>query len=226
MIFMTFAVICDTDDRYSKNRSLNRLSRYLLQVQLDPCITDISSVVQHSSDDRDPSMMQNILSHSKFHVKNFSSFCHSLSTASLAACTKLKSCSKLLLFPTMWSSWIFDRVPSIRSLLNSSTSFDARNFWFGIIILAAGGPCLLSVHLQDTAGTVGTSNFFRVFLMNSLNSVSQDQWSNFLLSLFCIIKLRFFTSKILLFLRFRVLWHTSQDFWQQMIRSWYYLSFR
>ena len=75
----------NTDDRYSVNRSLNRLSRYFLQVQLDVCITDVSSVVQHSSDDRDPSMMQNVLSHSKFHVEIFSSFCHSLSTAFLAA---------------------------------------------------------------------------------------------------------------------------------------------
>ena len=40
-------------------------------------------------------------------------------------------------------------------------------------------PCLLSVLLQGTAGTGGTSNFFTVFLMNSVNSVSQDQWSNF-----------------------------------------------
>ena len=102
MISMTFAaVICDTDDRYSVNRSLNRLSRYPLQVQLVLCITDVSSVVKHSSDDRDPSMMQNVLSHSRFHVKCFSSFCHSLSTASLAACTKLKCCSELLLFPAM-----------------------------------------------------------------------------------------------------------------------------
>ena len=40
-------------------------------------------------------------------------------------------------------------------------------------------PCLLSVLLQDIAGTVGTFNFFRAFLTNSLNSKSQDQWSNF-----------------------------------------------
>ena len=72
MISMTFAaVICDTDDRCSVNRSLNRLSRYLLKVQLDLCITGVSSVVQHSSDDRDPSMMQNVLSYPRFHAEFF-----------------------------------------------------------------------------------------------------------------------------------------------------------
>ena len=52
-------------------------------------------------------------------------------------------------------------------------------FDLGSSLLLRMTRCLLSILLQGTAGTVGTSNFFRAFLMNSLNSKSQDQWSNF-----------------------------------------------
>ena len=163
-------------------------------------------------------------------------YCHILDSTSnffqvsvilcLAACTQLKCCSEWPLFPAMWSSWIFERVPSICSLLNSSTSIDTRNFWFGIIILATGDPCLLSVLLQrhsrdcwDFQLLKCILNGFLEFDILTINEVTSSQSS-------CIFELRFVTCPILLFLRFRVLWHTSPDFWQQIIRSWCYLSFR
>ena len=64
-------------------------------------------------------------------------------------------------------SWIF-LLPLMHVIFDLGSSFFLRMT-----------PCLLFVLLQDTAETVGTSNFFRAFLMNSLNSISQDQWRNF-----------------------------------------------
>ena len=180
MISMTFAaVICDTDDRYSVNRSLNRLSRYLLQVHLDLNTSDVSSLVQHSSDDRDPSMMQNVLSHSGFHAKFFqvsvilSPLILQLHVPSWSAAVNYFFFlqSDLLEFSVEFLPYVVSWIP-LRPLMH--VIFD-----LGSSFLLQEIPCLLSVLLQGTAGTVGTSNFFRSYLMNSLNSVSQDQWSNF-----------------------------------------------
>ena len=53
-------------------------------------------------------------------------------------------------------------------------------FWWSSFLLREIPWSAICPFYKDTAGTVGTFQLFSVpYIMNSLNSVSQDQWSNF-----------------------------------------------
>ena len=55
-------------------KSLNLLSKCHLEVQLDFWTSGVSSQIQHSSDDRDPLMMQNVLHTLIDHIRVVSDF--------------------------------------------------------------------------------------------------------------------------------------------------------
>ena len=169
-------------------KSLNRLSQYHLEVQLDLKTSGVSSLIQHSSDDRDASMMQNVLSHPYFLLHRSLQSCFWLSpdstpkfsqvflffwsTAAFAAgifiawgtginlCTKVQWCRE---FITPFSCHMVFVTLECNSFHTLSLGFlcfqDTRKFWLVIIILATGCSVPAIVLSQGIAGAAGTSNF-------------------------------------------------------------------
>ena len=73
----------------------------------------------------------------------------------------------------MWSSWYLGRGSSTRILVDSLASKIHASFDLKSLALPRVSPFLLFLHvLQGMAGAIGVSNFFRAFLMVSLNSLS------------------------------------------------------
>ena len=121
--------------------------------------------------------------------RNFSNCAHSLTTAALAAgifdasinlWTKLWWCNELFPFPAIWSSWWFGEDPPTCSLLDSSAS--NRDACLVLISLDAPLPKLFFKILKGKARAINISNFWRAFLMVSLNSLSSGSTKKILQS--------------------------------------------
>ena len=146
---------------WMQRKSLNRLLKYHLGVQLDLCIVDTSVLSPLCWEDRRPSLKQKMdicfFCASKLtsfmlctlvicHAGICSTFSHSLSTAASASgifiawgtgmnlCTRLKWLNDLDPFSAMWFSWSFDRVLSKRVLVDSWASTMHACFDFRILL--------------------------------------------------------------------------------------------
>ena len=124
------------------------------------------------------------LTFARLHAERFSSFSNYLSAAALAAgifvawgiglnlWTKLKWCSELLLFPckmvvmNLRCNSFHTHIPSfLASVIHGNL-----DLWSSFLLRVE--PCQLYVFLHGIASAAGISNFFRAFMMISLNSIS------------------------------------------------------
>ena len=88
-------------------------------------------------------------------------------------CTKRWCCNELSHFPATCSSWWFGKDSTIHILVGSLASKIHANFDLISLDLPSVTTCwLFLLVLQSIAGATSVSNFFRAFLMVSLNSLS------------------------------------------------------
>ena len=184
--------------------SLNRLSQYHLEVQLDFCTSGVSSPIQHSSDDRDPSMMQNVLSHpyfllhwshselfltfARFHAEDVLKFffflVHCCFRCRYLHCLRhrnkfvyqitMMQSIHYSLFLPIWSSWLWSAILTIRCPLVSSASRIHANFDLWSSFMLRVSPCLQLSSFTRHCSCGWDFQLFRAFLMISLNFINLE----------------------------------------------------
>ena len=185
-------------------KSLNRLSHYHLQVQLDLKTSGVSSLIQHSSDYRDPSMMQNVLSHPYFLLHRSLQISFWLSPDSAPKFSQVfvngfLRCRHLhclrrgnkFVYQIIMMQWITHSLFLPYGLREFLVQF--LPYAVSWIPLLPGYTHFWTCDHRSCYGLLrasylsfykaGTSNFYRAFLMISLNSVSSGSMKQIPLSL-------------------------------------------